>query len=373
MGMRLICLFALMRSTTAFSIAPMHPSKFVAARSSLIAASASNAGTGISGSTSVLAPDAAGESSSLRPSPPTTPPSLSPETPFVLLLCCLIGAVCSLDRVLISIAILPMTEQYAYTDSTKGLIAAGFSLGYCLGLGPISAAASLGSPKQVLLGGLLVWSLAQAASPAAADVSVPALIGARALMGLGEAAAVPSLQSVAARFVPESSRSLFWGCLTASLSCGTLLAYTVSPPLIDEYGWPFAFELFGGAGFVIALLWAVLGADSPKIPLPGTAPTAEVQPPQLDGSTSQEGKAVLAAEGKGREAADASTPDPAAMTGVPWAEIRASRPVWALAAAHMSTNFFMYFGLSVCGAPSRFSALARAPHPHAWPSPLLLL
>ena len=86
--------------------------------------------------------------------------------------------------------------------------------------------------------------------------------------------AVPSLQSVAARFVPEASRSLFWGCLTASLSCGTLLAYTFSPPLIEDYGWPFAFELFGGAGFVIALLWAVFGADAPKIPLIETAPPA---------------------------------------------------------------------------------------------------
>ena len=31
---------------------------------------------------------------------------------------------------------------------------------------------------------------------------------------------------------------------------------------------------------------------------------------------------------------------------VPWRELASSRPVWAMAAAHMSSNFFMYFGLS---------------------------
>ena len=46
------------------------------------------------------------------------------------------GAICALDRVLISIAILPMSEQFGYTDSTKGAIAAAFSVGYCVGLLP---------------------------------------------------------------------------------------------------------------------------------------------------------------------------------------------------------------------------------------------
>ena len=86
-------------------------------------------------------------------------PKGSPETPVVLLLCCLIAAICSLDRVLISIAILPMTETFGYSDSAKGAIAAGFSLGYCLGLGCVSASSRLlsclwrlASPCQFLAG-----------------------------------------------------------------------------------------------------------------------------------------------------------------------------------------------------------------------------
>ena len=107
--------------------------------------------------------------------------AMSPDVPPVLVLCCLVGAICALDRVLISIAILPMSDQYGFSDSTKGSIAAGFSIGYCLGLLPTGTASSVGSPKLVLLGGLIFWSLAQAASPAAAAVSVPALLFARTL------------------------------------------------------------------------------------------------------------------------------------------------------------------------------------------------
>ena len=135
----------------------------------------------------------------------------------MLFLCCAIGAVCALDRVVISIAILPMTAQYGYSDSVKGTIAAAFSVGYCLGLLPAGVLSSATSPKRVLLGGLLLWSFAQAVTPAAADASLPLLLGARALMGVGEAAAVPCLQSVAARFVPAERRTSW----CASRACGT--------------------------------------------------------------------------------------------------------------------------------------------------------
>ncbi|EOD18482.1 hypothetical protein EMIHUDRAFT_61619 [Emiliania huxleyi CCMP1516] len=239
----------------------------------------------------------------------------------VLLLCCAIGAVCALDRVLISIAILPMAEQFAYSDSTKGAIAAGFSLGYCLGLLPAGVLASSGSPRQVLLGGLVVWSAATCATPLAAASSVPALLATRAVMGVGEAAAVPTLQAVAARFVQPERRSLFWGCLTASLSCGTIAAYVLAPPLIAEQGWPFVFEAFGAAGLSIAVLWAVLGADAPR---------------ELD---SRIGDA-------GAGGGDSAGGGDGGMGEVPWRALASSRPVWAMTAAHCSSNFFMYFGLS---------------------------
>merc|ERR1719163_749172 len=68
----------------------------------------------------------------------------------VLILCCLIAAICSLDRVVMSVAILPMSAEYQWSDSTKGAVAAAFSLGYCLALLPTGLLASTTSPKAVL-------------------------------------------------------------------------------------------------------------------------------------------------------------------------------------------------------------------------------
>ena len=254
---------------------------------------------------------------------------------LVLGLCCLIGSVCALDRVMISIAILPMSAEFGYSDSTKGLVAAAFSVGYCLGLAPAGVAAATGSPKTVLGLGLVVWSAAQALTPAAAAAGLPALFGARAMMGVGEAAATPCLQSLAAAFVPASRRGQFWGVLSACLSLGTISAYLITPALIDgEGGWPSAFVAFGGAGLVIAALWAVGGANDPS------------DRSALDRLLlSRSSQAADGAEVPSIAAA-ASRVDGAAAADVPWRRIAASRPVWALAAAHMSSNFFSYFALS---------------------------
>ena len=46
-------------------------------------------------------------------------PNLVARSLLVLALCCAIGALCSLDRVMISIAILPMGDEYGFSDSTK--------------------------------------------------------------------------------------------------------------------------------------------------------------------------------------------------------------------------------------------------------------
>jgi len=266
----------------------------------------------------------------------------------VLVLCCAIGAVCALDRVLISIAIIPMSQEFGYSDATKGAIAAGFSIGYCLGLAPAGLASAKFSPKMVLLVGLLFWSAAQAASPAAAAISLPALLTARALMGMGEAAAVPSLQVIAARFVPAERRSLFWGILSASLSGGTITAYILSPPLIDASGWPSTFQLYGAAGAVLAIAWALIGKDKPRQHLwqQQIEDGNSVESPAAEVPCAAGAVVALRETRGGPEKAEEEAGVKEADEVVPWEQILASRPVWALAASHSSVNFFMYFGLS---------------------------
>lgn len=284
------------------------------------------------------------ESTKLSEPPTMVAPWLASGLP-VLALCCIIAAICSLDRVVMSVAILPMGEQYGYSDSTRGLIASAFSFGYFLGLGPAGLASSSTSPKAVLGAGLVIWSLAQAVTPAVAEVGMAPLLFARAMMGIGEAAAIPSLQVIAANFVPASSRSKFWGVLTACLSLGTITAYSFTPPIVTNLGWPSAFEIFGVVGLFVALFWALLGADLPMTT--AGASTGIRKPSELAAATGKpEGTEV-----------DMENEE------VPWGEMASSRPVWALCAAHASSNFFLYFALS--WLPTYFACVFPPPPFHA--------
>jgi len=220
-----------------------------------------------------------------------------------LALCCLIAAFCSLDRVVMGVAILPMAADLGFDETTKGAVAAAFSLGYGASIVPSGALVSkTGRPRRALGFGLLGWSLAQAATAPAALLNLPALLGARAAMGAGEATCLPSLQVIAATDVEEGTRSRFWGALTASLQLGTISAYAVTPAIIENFGWPAAFYAFGGAGALLSAAWLTTAA-------PGEAATAAPEEAEL-----------------------------------PWRRLLC-KPVAALGVAHAASNVFLYFAI----------------------------
>ena len=81
------------------------------------------------------------------------------------------------------------------------------------------------------------------------------LAGARALMGLTEAAAIPSGMKAVAEWFPNKEKSIAVGFFNVGTSLGALLA----PPLVGfltlAYGWRTAFVATGAIGFVWAAIW----------------------------------------------------------------------------------------------------------------------
>ena len=152
--------------------------------------------------------------------------SLSADTSgyIVLGLCCAIATISSLDRVMMSVAIMPMSAELLYSDTTKGLIAAAFTTGYFLFFVPAGVVAATFSPSATLSVGLVIWSLAQAATPTAAYAGLAPLLACRAVMGVGESCTFPSIQAIAARWVPEqyrrcAARSSSQWCTPSSQQC----------------------------------------------------------------------------------------------------------------------------------------------------------
>ena len=81
------------------------------------------------------------------------------------------------------------------------------------------------------------------------------LAGARGLMGLTEAAAIPSGMKAVAEWSPDKEKSIAVGFFNVGTSLGALIA----PPLVVflslYYGWRAAFVVTGAIGFLWAALW----------------------------------------------------------------------------------------------------------------------
>ena len=94
--------------------------------------------------------------------------------------------ICYIDRVNISVAIIPMAEQFGWSDTERGVVLSSFFIGYLVTqvLGGWMAG-KLGG-KAVLGFGVLWWSLFTLLTPLSAFASFPALIAARILMGVWE-------------------------------------------------------------------------------------------------------------------------------------------------------------------------------------------
>ena len=124
------------------------------------------------------------------PTPPTGPHP-HPCHPSLLLL-----QLCNMDRVNMSIAILPISQQFQWTSATIGLVQSSFFWGYLLTQVAGGVWADRFGGKKVLGFGVIWWSLATIMTPITAKISLPVLLAARACMGIGEGVAMPAMNNL---------------------------------------------------------------------------------------------------------------------------------------------------------------------------------
>jgi MFS transporter, ACS family, solute carrier family 17 (sodium-dependent inorganic phosphate cotransporter), other len=276
----------------------------------------------------------------------TAIPPLESKGYVILTLLFLVSTLCALDRVAMSVAILPMGDEFQYNASTRGLISSVFSLGYMVGLIPSGLLGSFSSPKKILAYGVLLWSVAQIATPFAAYVSIPVLLCSRFFMGVAEAVAIPTVQTFVARWVPENQRSVALGAVLSGLQVGNVCAYVASPAILSAFDWKGLFEIYGAVGFLWVALWLPFSQDNPsgmndsisnslgnRIELEAVVPVKDESIEQTAALALESVKGVLAE--------------------VPWKEILASKEIRAITVAHAVQNFGLYINLA--WLPSYFS------------------
>ncbi|XP_042516139.1 probable anion transporter 4, chloroplastic isoform X2 [Macadamia integrifolia] len=235
-----------------------------------------------------------------------------PKRWVIVLLCFSAFLLCNMDRVNMSIAILPMSQEFNWNSATVGLIQSSFFWGYLLTqiVGGIWADKIGG--KLVLGFGVVWWSLATILTPIAAKLGLPFLLITRAFMGIGEGVAMPAMNNILSKWVPVSERSRSLAIVYSGMYLGSVTGLAFSPILIHKFGWPSVFYSFGSLGSIWLILWLNKAHSSPK------------EDPEL----STDEKLIL--EGN-------ASKDPVSV--IPWKLILSKRPVWALIISHFCHNW----------------------------------
>ena len=237
--------------------------------------------------------------------------------------------ICMIDRIAISIAIIPMAEDNGWSPTLQGAVMSAFFLGYVTLQIPAGYLSDRFGGKWVLGLGVLFWSLFTLLTPASAALGITVLLACRFLMGVAEAVTWPSIYSLYSRWVHPDRRASAVGLMNSGISGGSVIALICTPWLISVWSWQGAFYLYGLLGVIWFVVWATLARSRP-------ADKTDWDTPSAASATAEAGSAT-------------DWNDASAQTVYPRLTVRGmlrSRAVWAIAIAHICINWSLYLVLS---------------------------
>ena len=234
--------------------------------------------------------------------------------------------ICMIDRIAISIAIIPMAEDNGWSPTIQGAVMSAFFLGYVTLQIPAGYLSDRFGGKWVLGLGVVLWSLFTLLTPASGALGITMLLACRFLMGVAEAVTWPSIYSLYSRWVHPDRRASAVGLMNSGISGGSVIALICTPWLISVWSWQGAFYLYGLLGILWFGVWAPLARSRPTEPTQWETESATAQAP-------------------------VETPQSDSASGTQYPRLTVgrmlrSRAVWAIAIAHICINWSLYLVLS---------------------------
>jgi len=163
--------------------------------------------------------------------------------------------ICYIDRVNISVAIIPMQEQFGWSELQVGIVLGTFYVGYMISMTLGGYLADKYGGKKVLGYALIIWSLFTIVTPFFAYSGLWWLIFIRILLGLGEGVTFPAWHSIYARWIPFNERTRAVGFTNSGIAAGTVFGYVVAAVIIANYSWEWVFYTFGVMGIFWYFFW----------------------------------------------------------------------------------------------------------------------
>lgn len=232
--------------------------------------------------------------------------------------------ICNMDKVNMSVAIIPMAQDFGWSSSVSGIVQSAFFWGYAACQLPSGYLSSRYGGRKVLPGGVATWSLATVSVPFLAG-TIPGLCISRALVGLGEAAAPSAATDIVARVVPKQERSRAVSFIFGGLHVGSILGLLLAPYIISHWGWETVFVVFGAAGLVWVAWFERL--------------LAQIEEADPEIITDLDNPPKVTVRGRVGEPRPSTADDPGA---IPYRAFVRNKPVQALMFTHFCNNWFHY-------------------------------
>jgi len=193
--------------------------------------------------------------------PPDVPAARAPVQDFspayrtyVLVALAVVGFMCSVDKVVISMFMEPIKKEFLLSDTELGLLnGLAFSLLGGLVSIPLARMADRGNRKWIIFLSFAAWTLMTGASGLASSFLV--LLAARIGVGVGEAGCVPASHSMLGDYYPRQLRGRAYAVHFSGVYLGMLGGMLGGGILVQTVGWRMGFIWLGIGGMVLALIF----------------------------------------------------------------------------------------------------------------------
>jgi MFS family permease len=159
-----------------------------------------------------------------------------------------------------------LKAEWSLSDSQLGGLVSVVSITVALGAVPLSLLADRWSRVKSIFLMALIWSLATISCAFAA--SYPQLLGARSIVGLGEAAYGTVGAALLATLFPLRMRSTVLGAFFLASLFGSVLGVVLGGVIAERWGWQSGFGAVGIPGLLLAFVFLVVVRDYRTVALP---------------------------------------------------------------------------------------------------------
>ncbi len=181
-----------------------------------------------------------------------------------LLVLLALGVVCALDAGILAALLTPIKQSLGLHDQAFGAVAAAFTVAGMAGAPLFGYLAGRFGRKPVLIGAVLLWSLASSAG--ALTGGVASLVLWRSLTGFGEAAYQGLVPSWLSDLYDQRWRNFVFSLFMVRNKVGGALSLALGAWLASAYDWRIAFLASGVPGLLLALSLLAL-----REPVPGAS------------------------------------------------------------------------------------------------------